>query len=197
MFYPNRHRLGVKAWRSSQPAPWDLRLMRRRGVRTVVNLRGPSKRGHFTLERDACAAQGLAFRTLLLRSRAAPTLAQIEAAARLFEEIEYPALFHCKSGADRAGMMAALYLLLHEKRPLDEARAQLSLRFLHVRASRTGVLDAVLEAYARDEAAARAQGRALDFLTWARTDYDPDAIQRAHRASAPIEALLSRLLRRE
>jgi protein tyrosine/serine phosphatase len=32
---------------------------------------------------------------------------------RLQTPLEYPVLFHCKSGADRAGMMAALFLVLH------------------------------------------------------------------------------------
>ena len=34
--YPNRHKLSDKAWRSAQPAPSDIALFARRGVRTVV-----------------------------------------------------------------------------------------------------------------------------------------------------------------
>ena len=33
----------------------------------------------------------------------------------MFETIEYPAVMHCKSGADRAGIMAALYLILKKE----------------------------------------------------------------------------------
>ncbi len=38
-------------------------------------------------------------------------------ARALFDRIEYPALFHCKSGADRVGLMAALYLFFKEASP--------------------------------------------------------------------------------
>ena len=70
------------------------------------------------------------------------------AARDLFNTIEMPALMHCKSGADRAGLMAALYLLIHRKRPVAEAMQQLSFRYLHVRQAKTGMLDSFFEAYA-------------------------------------------------
>ena len=63
----------------------------------------------------------------------------------LFNSIEKPALMHCKSGADRAGLMAALYVLIHCKKPVAEAMKQLSLRYLHVRQAKTGMLDSFLK----------------------------------------------------
>ena len=38
-------------------------------------------------------------------------------ARELFRTIEYPVLIHCKSGADRAGMMAVLYRHFHLGEP--------------------------------------------------------------------------------
>ena len=49
------------------------------------------------------------------RSRAAPEKEMIFEADKLFKNISYPALIHCKSGADRAGIMCALYFLLQKK----------------------------------------------------------------------------------
>ena len=40
LFYVNRHRLGDRAWRSAQPAPHHIRALKRRGLRTIINLRG-------------------------------------------------------------------------------------------------------------------------------------------------------------
>ena len=40
MAYANRHRISPQAWRSSQPAPHDIRALARRGVKTILNLRG-------------------------------------------------------------------------------------------------------------------------------------------------------------
>ena len=70
------------------------------------------------------------------------------AAKDLFESIEYPALMHCKSGADRAGLMSVLYKLLREKVPFEQAVEQLSLKYLHVKHGKTGMLDAFFQAYA-------------------------------------------------
>ena len=57
-------------------------------------------------------------------------------------------ILHCKSGADRAGFVAALYLIVHEGRSVDEALRQLSARYGHFRFSKTGILDAFFERYA-------------------------------------------------
>ena len=59
---------------------------------------------------------------------------------------------HCKSGADRAGFAAALYLLLQRRRPAEEAQEQLSWRYLHLRAGATGILHFLIDRYAADAA---------------------------------------------
>lgn len=195
--FRNLHRLGSKAWRSAQPSPWQLADLKRRGVRTVVNLRGPSKFGSYLLEREACDRLGLTYRELKLCSRRAPDLATLEKAVRLFDDIAYPALFHCKSGADRAGIASVLYLHLHEGVPIEEAQRQLCWRYLHLRGSRSGVLDRVFDTYRAARDAAAAEGRALDFMTWARTQYDPQRIDEDYRASNLHSIVVDRILRRE
>ncbi len=197
LFYLNRHRLGREAWRSAQPAPHQIRWFARRGVRTVVNLRGESEFGTYPLAREACAAEGIAFVEAKLRSRELPSPNAVLHLARLLEAIEYPALFHCKSGADRAGLMGALYLLIREDATPARARAQLSLRFLHFAGSRTGVLGAMIDAYGRDRAAAEARGAALPFLDWVRDGYDPEAIAATFKGRYASRLFVDRILRRE
>jgi len=112
--YANSHRISEKAWRSAQPAPHQLRRFARAGIRTVVNLRGERECGSYYLERQACERFGMKLVNFQVRSRAAPTREELLGAKRLFEEVEYPMLMHCKSGADRAGLMSVLYRFLHE-----------------------------------------------------------------------------------
>jgi hypothetical protein len=100
-------------------------------------------------------------------------------------------LMHCKSGADRAGLMAALYVLIHCKKPAAEAIKQLSLRYLHVRQAKTGMLDSFFEAYAPYEA----QGMA--FFDWVDTIYDPQALHDEFMARPWAEKLVDGILRRE
>jgi hypothetical protein len=127
----------------------------------------------------------------VLRSRALPSRAELLAADELFRRLEYPVLFHCKSGADRAGFMAALYLVLAEGRPVAEARGQLSLRYGHVRQGKTGVLDAFFDAYERET------GGSVPLIDWIRTGYDRDAVMASHRATGWGVALTDLVLRRE
>jgi protein tyrosine/serine phosphatase len=101
-------------------------------------------------------------------------------------------LVHCKSGADRAGFMATLYLLLQEGRSLAEAKEQLSLRYGHFRFAKTGILDAFLEAYQRD-----GEAKGVPFLHWVAASYDPDALQKSFRSSFWSDILVERLIRRE
>jgi protein tyrosine/serine phosphatase len=80
-----------------------------------------------------------------------------------------PALVHCKSGADRAGIASALFVLI-EGGSVAEARRQLSLRFGHIRQSNTGILDAFLDMYEEE-------GSGMAFLDWVRDAYHEQALR--------------------
>lgn len=196
-FYLNLHRIDQGGYRSAQPGPGHFARIARKGVRTVVNLRGGRQFGSYPLEREACLERGLAYDEIIMRSREAPRLEALREAAALFERIEYPALFHCKSGADRAGLMSALYLIMKAGRPVAEAKEMLSLRYGHVRQSKTGVLDAFLDAFEAAQQAAAAEGRRLEFMEWVETDYDPRALNDAFRTKRWADWLIDDVLGRE
>ena len=80
------------------------------GVKTIVNLRGGREHGSWPLQREACERHGITLVDFVLRSRGAPDRETILGARAFFASLEEPALVHCKSGADRAGFFAALYL---------------------------------------------------------------------------------------
>jgi protein tyrosine phosphatase (PTP) superfamily phosphohydrolase (DUF442 family) len=190
--YPNRHRLTRNVWRSSQPAPHDIALFARNGIRTIINLRGRRDCGSYRLERIWCARYGIRLIDFPAKSRQAPDAAFFRDAKALFENVDYPMLMHCKSGADRVGMMSALYLMLVEARSADEALRQLSLRHGHIRQGQTGVLDAVLEAYIQRN------GRApISFLDWTETEYQPAMLTAKFAARSWANMLVDVLLRRE
>ena len=66
------------------------------------------KDGGWFLEK-ACEQNGIELINLVARSRAAPDKNMIFKANAVFNSIKYPALIHCKSGADRAGIIAFLF----------------------------------------------------------------------------------------
>jgi len=177
LVWPNLHPVAPGAWRSGQPTPGQIRAFARRGGRSVVSLRAGRSFGSLPLEIEACREAGLAFHNLTVRSRGLPSRDEFRAIARLLATVERPVLMHCKTGADRAGFAAALWLMLVEGRPAAEARRQLALRYGHVRLSRTGVLDAFFDAYER-----ACTERPAPLAEWIETAYDPAAILAEFRA---------------
>jgi protein tyrosine/serine phosphatase len=190
--YLNAHKVTPRLWRAAQPAPGQIAWFARQGVKTIINLRGGREHGSWPLQREACERHGIALVDFVLRSRGAPDRETILASKDFFATLKEPALVHCKSGADRAGFFAALYLLVHEERPLDEAMRQLSLRYGHFRFAKTGILDAFFDTY-RIEGAAKG----IAFLDWVRDVYDPERLEREFRPGFLSSLLADRLIRRE
>ena len=148
--------------------------------------------GAWPLEREACERHGIALAEVTIRSRAAPDKETLLALPAFFASLAYPILAHCKSGADRAGLFAALYLLIHKRRPVAEAKQQLALKYGHVRLAKTGMLDAFLDAYERE-----GEARGVAFLDWVRDIYDPARVEAEFHAGFWSSLLIDRLLRRE
>lgn len=199
LFYSNTHQVAPgKLWRSFQPSPAALKGWKAKGVKTVINLRGDKPSGHYFLEEEACKKLGLNLVVFRLFSRAAPSKETLQAAKKLFDDIDYPALIHCKSGADRAGLMATLFLFFHEGRPLDEAMRQLSFRYGHVRHGKTGIIDHVFDkyiAYARERDFSLSSVH--DFFRWIDEVYDPGAAKTEFMGTWWGNLLTERILRRE
>jgi len=191
--YNNRHRVTDDAWRSAQPAPHHIAQAARRGVKTVVNLRGEEQTyGTRWLEERACARNGIKLVNLRLRSRAAPTRAELQAIKTLLEQIEFPILVHCKSGADRAGLMSVMIAHLHGGQPISEAIQQLSFRYGHVRSADTGVIDAVFERYLEAE-----KKTGIAFWDWVQNVYDAREVNSTFKARGWANRLVNGILRRE
>jgi protein tyrosine/serine phosphatase len=179
-----------RLYRSNHPTPMRLAaLVRRYGIRTVINLRGEKPCGSTTLTHDAAARLGLTHIYAPFESRGAPHRDRILRLAEIFRAMQEPALIHCKSGADRAGLAAGLFILMNGGSSAA-ALSQLSWRFLHFNHSRAGVLDAFFLRYGRE-----AEGR-LPFLDWAREEYDEDAL-RGFKPRRVASFINDRLLARE
>jgi uncharacterized protein (TIGR01244 family) len=192
LVYLNRHRVTPNFWRAAQPAPPDIARAAADGVRTVINLRGGREYGSWPLEREACERHGMALVDFVVRSRGAPDRDTILSSRDFFAGLAYPALAHCKSGADRAGFVSALYLLVHEGRPAAEAMGQLNPRYGHFRFAKTGILDAFFERYRQE-----GEARGIPFMDWVATVYDPEALERDFKPHAFSTFVVDILLRRE
>ncbi len=190
--YANRHQIAPGAWRSAQPSPGQIAYYARKGIKTIVNLRGERDCGSYRLQVDACRRHGIKLVNFELRSRMVPAAEVIHEARNLFNKLEYPILLHCKSGADRAGLMSALFMFLKEGKPIEEAAKQLSLKFGHFKQSETGVLDYLFARYMADN-----EAEPMSFFEWLETRYDPHEIKRDFRSRGWANLIVNRALQRE
>jgi protein tyrosine/serine phosphatase len=184
-----------RLYRSNHPLPGALRAgVRRHGIRTVINLRGHRPDcGADALSRGEAGRLGLVHHDAPLESRGAPHRDRLLRLIGLYRESPEPILVHCKSGADRAGLAAGVWLAANGAPPADST-AQLSWRFGHFSKSRTGILDAFFALWA-----AFHRGHPdVAFAHWLESHYDEDALRRQFRAAGGLSNFLNdRLLRRE
>ena len=164
--------------------------MRSFKIHTVINLRGEKPNGSTTLSHAESARLGVDHLYMAFESRGAPHRDRVLRFADIYARMRTPALMHCKSGADRAGLASGLAVLF-EGGTASEALAQLSLRHLHFSRSSTGILDAFFRLYAEE-----AEGK-KPFLDWVRDDYTEQRLRERFAARGWASFLNDRLLRRE
>lgn len=188
----NKHDLGGGMYRENQPNPRRVGVWAEEGIKTVINLRGQSPKGFYLLEREACEAHGLALYNFRMFSRDVHTPFKIRAARELFEKIEYPAVMHCKSGADRTGIMGVLYKHFVMGEPIEKAAEQLSLKYGHIKSGKTGMLDFFFGDYLAYNAATP-----IEFMDWVETVYDPADVKTRFKAGKVGSLMTENILARE
>lgn len=173
-FWHNFHEIAPGVYRSNQPTHRRLKRYRNLGIRTVLNLRGEDRFAHYLFLEESCKELGMRLVSVKMTATRAPTRKGLIRLLDAFDEVEPPFVMHCKSGADRTGLAAALYLMTRRSQSVQEARRQLHWRHVHFRNSDAGVLDEVLDAYE-----ARLEQGPIDVETWIRTEYRKENVSRA------------------
>ncbi len=146
----NRHTvLPGKVYRSAQPSEQEVRdLVRDKGIRTIVNLRGlcPDT-DWYQQETRGAHDLGVSQEDITLSANALPPPAELRRVVEVLDRCEYPILVHCRRGADRTGLVSTLALLLYTDATLGEARQQLFPRYGHLGFGRTAAMDKFFDQY--------------------------------------------------
>jgi protein tyrosine phosphatase (PTP) superfamily phosphohydrolase (DUF442 family) len=160
---PNLYRVTPSLYRSAQPTLQGFRNLGQLGIRTVINLRGG--------EDDGRAALALGFRLESVPLSAARIRhdANVQILRLLGRSDLGPVLVHCQHGADRTGMICALYRMVYQGwdrgKAIDEMRKG-GYGFHSIWHGLVEYLEAVdLEALRQDVVAPPAGGSALR-LEW-------------------------------
>ncbi len=102
------------------------------GIKSVLNLRGAHKgEAWYDDEMAASGALGLAHFDYPISAKRFVTNQQIEEILGIVRKAPKPLLIHCKAGADRAGLVAALYRYSDTGASAAQADQELSLVYGH------------------------------------------------------------------
>ena len=192
-YWRSLYQISKDVYRSNQPFPWQiLNDKNNRGIKTIINLRGKRNCSSYYLEKEICKKLNITLIDFPVTSRAAPNPDTILKAKQLFEKVEYPILMHCKSGADRAGLMSALYLILNKNISVKEAKKQLSFKYLHIKYAKTGILDEFFEKYLKDTMQSK-----INFLDCVKTKYNPEKLKSSFKPKKIFDIIITIFLKRE
>ncbi|MDJ0639460.1 MAG: tyrosine-protein phosphatase [Paracoccaceae bacterium] len=178
VLWTHLYQIAPDVWRSNQPGPRRIEAYANMGFKSVLRLRAPKRDSIFLMEERACAAHGLTLHNVQISGGLLTDTKNLLTLLDTFKIIEKPFVMHCKSGIDRTGLAAFLYLLAETDTPPEIARQQLSFKYLHVKATRHGILDHMADSYL---AAYRESG--IDLRSWIETLYDKPALTSAYQES--------------
>ncbi len=174
--WTNKHELlPGKVYRTAQLSEVGLReFIAAKGIKTVINLRGfcPAPDAPwYAAEVRTTHDLGVSQEDITFSANRLPPPVELRRLIEVLDRAEYPVAFHCKRGADRTGLTAAIVMLLFTDASLDRARRQLWPRYGHFRFGRTAAMDDFFDRY---EAwlASREHTPAL-FREWAANHYTP------------------------
>jgi len=179
----NRHVvIPGRVYRCAQPSDADLRrVIEQDGIRTVVNLRGTAqtmnqpRSAWYRLEAEATADADIHQEDITLSAKLLPPPAELRRLIEVLDRAERPLLIHCKQGADRTGLAAALVLLLHTDGTLADARRQLWPIYGHFPVGGTIAMDDFLDRYETWLAKEHASHSPDRLRHWATSIYAPGA----------------------
>lgn len=121
-------------YRSAQPSASQLENYADRfGIKTVINLRGKDDKAAWYNE-EIAAAKRLGIQHVDFKMSAS-TMVTHDVAQQLVEVMKSapkPILIHCKAGADRSGIVSAIYSHQIAGFDQDKAERQLSIFFGHI-----------------------------------------------------------------
>jgi protein tyrosine phosphatase (PTP) superfamily phosphohydrolase (DUF442 family) len=117
---PNLHRVSDAYYRGAQPSAEGMRELERLGVKTVVNLRAVNS------DRDELGDAGLAYEHISFKAWHAEDEDVVRFLRIVTDPKRQPVFVHCQHGADRTGMMTAIYRIAVEGWSKEDAIAEMT-----------------------------------------------------------------------
>ncbi|RMF93745.1 MAG: hypothetical protein D6734_09400 [Candidatus Schekmanbacteria bacterium] len=113
-FYPIKYKV---IYRSSQPDLLGFLLLKKEGIKSIINLRDDRDDNSFLLK-----LLGFNYLHIKVKDRTPPSVKQVlDFISFISKSKNQPILIHCRSGKGRSGTFELLYHYLIERKPIDES----------------------------------------------------------------------------
>jgi protein tyrosine phosphatase (PTP) superfamily phosphohydrolase (DUF442 family) len=112
---PNLHKINDNLYRSAQPTKQGMKNLKELGIKTIINLRA------FHSDTDEIGGTGLLDEELSVETWHIEDEDVIRVLKIIREKENGPFLIHCQQGADRTGVMSAMYRIVEQGWSKDEA----------------------------------------------------------------------------
>jgi len=130
-------------------------------IATVLNLRGANTdSAWYWQEAATCRKMHVQHLDVSMSATHLPAPDQMKKLLLDLDKARYPVLTHCMGGADRSGLVSALYLAIYEHVPLDRAEnEELTWRYGHLNWTSSRKMDQFFDLY-------RATSNGMDLRHW-------------------------------
>ncbi|MBA3804594.1 MAG: tyrosine-protein phosphatase [Acidobacteria bacterium] len=155
---PNFHQVNQGLYRGAQPREGGIQKLAALGIKTVLNLRMADERSR--AEEQEARAAGLSFFNIQMEGLDRPKDEQVKHALEIIgDPANQPVFVHCKHGADRTGVIIAIYRMTHDGWSTEEALREAKRYGLSM--FQFGMKDYIKD-YGRDHAGQQRTGRSFD-----------------------------------
>ena len=111
-------------------------------IKSILNLRGEDINGQWYKDELRLSAEhNIKHYDLSISARSPISDYNVQRILKIFKEAPRPILIHCQYGADRSGLVAAMWKVVVDKEPKAEAKKQLSIFYGHIPIGPTAVMD--------------------------------------------------------
>lgn len=149
-----------EAYRSAQMAGDELKhYINIYHIKSILNLRGkePNERW-YNEEINVSAEKAVKHYDILLSAYSEPRAEDVRILVGLIKSAPRPVLIHCQGGADRSGLVAAMWKVIVDKESKGEAGKQLSILYGHLPIGPASAMDQFFEKWRPVRASASDEG---------------------------------------
>lgn len=143
-----------EAYRSAQMDRDELEYyIKKYGIKSILNLRGENTgKPWYTKELKISKAMNVVHYDISLAASRELNDNNVHRLVEIFKTAPRPILIHCMSGADRSGLVAAMWKVVVDKESKAEASRQLSIRYGHMPIGKTTAMDHFFEKWNSSDA---------------------------------------------